>query len=87
MSRRRSSLRFAAATEMLGEGAPAAPPAVAGIEKPTTFETGRRGFDEDAEESDDWSRDAHDFFGPGAGFGAGAAAAEVEGAGAGALGG
>ena len=41
-------------------------------------------MDDDAVESD-WSREAHDFLGPGAGLAAGAGAADVDAAGAGVL--
>ena len=78
---------MAVAMDTLDDGAPDVPlPRVAaGTEKPTTLDTGRRGLDEDAAESDDWRSDAQDFLGPAAGFGTGAGAAEVEAAGAGAL--
>lgn len=53
-------------------------PVAAGTEIPTTLETGRRGFEVDAAESDVWKSEVHDFFGRLGILAAGAGAEEVE---------
>lgn len=84
LSRRNSSLRFADPTDALVV-ADGDPPAVAGMENPTTLDTGRRDLEDDALESDGCRSEAQDRFGPGSDFAEAAGAADVDAAAAGAL--
>ena len=81
LSRCRSSLRFAVATDAPGVD-DAATPVAAGTEIPTTFDTGRRGLDVEAAVSDGWKSDVHDFLGRLGTLAAGVGAEEVEATGA-----